>query len=68
MIKFSDNDSKPVEIKYKRIKTSGGMRRYSALIVINGSERIILDEDSLFKIKAITEIIWPVAFYSRIFG
>jgi hypothetical protein len=52
-------------IRYFELRTMRGGRRYSAEIVLGPGDRIILDDDSVMNLEALTTRLVPATLYSR---
>lgn len=53
-------------VRYFELRTLGGLRRYSAEILLGPGDRIILDDDSVTNLEARTARLVPATVYSRI--
>jgi hypothetical protein len=53
-------------VRYFELRTLRGLRRYSAEILLDSSDRIILDDDSLTNLEARATRLVPATVYSRI--
>jgi hypothetical protein len=51
---------------YFEQKTARGSRRFSCEVVLNGSDRIIIDDDSLTSLQAKIARLAPATIYSRV--
>ena len=52
-------------VRYFEQRTVRGLRRYSAEILLDPSDRIILDDDSMMNLEARTTRLVPATIYSR---
>lgn len=52
-------------VRYFELRTLGGLRRYSAEILLGPEDRIILDDDSVTNLQARTTRLVPATLYSR---
>lgn len=52
--------------RYYEQKTARGSRRYSCEVVIDATDRIILDDDSLTSLESKVERLAPATVYSRL--
>ncbi len=59
-------ENRVVPIRYFEQRTVRGLRRYSAEIVIDGADRVILDDDSMVTLEARATRLVPATFYSRL--
>jgi hypothetical protein len=53
-------------IRYFEQWTVRGLRRYSAEIVIDAADRVILDDDSMVTLEVRATRVVPATFYSRL--
>jgi hypothetical protein len=51
---------------YFEQKTARGSRRFSCEVVLDGSDRIIIDDDSLMSLQAKIARLAPATIYSRV--
>jgi hypothetical protein len=58
-------DDRKVSIRYFELQTARGGKRYSAEILIDPSDRIILDADSMPTLEARANRFMPATIYSR---
>ena len=52
-------------VRYFEQRTGRGLRRYSAEILLDTDDRIILDDDSMVNLEARTTRLVPATIYSR---
>jgi len=52
-------------VRYFELRTLGGLRRYSAEILLGPEDCIILDDDSVANLQARTTRLVPATLYSR---
>ena len=52
--------------RYYEQKTARGSRRFSCEVVIDATDRIILDDDSLTSLESKVERLAPATVYSRL--
>jgi len=52
-------------VRYFELRTLRGARRYSAEILLGPCDRIILDDDSVVNLEAMTTRLVPATLYSR---
>jgi len=60
-----DVDGRAFVAHYFELRTARGARRYSAEIVLDGGDRIILDDDSLTSLQTKIARLAPATIYSR---
>jgi hypothetical protein len=60
-----DVDGRPYVVHYFEHRTARGARRYSAEVVLDAADRIILDDDSLASLQAKVARLAPATIYSR---
>ena len=53
-------------VRYFKLRTVRGARRYSAEVVLGPGDRIILDDDSVPNLEARTARLVPATLYSRL--
>lgn len=58
-------DDQHYAVRYFVQRTPSGQRRYSAEIMLGGSDRIILDDDSMPNLETRTTRLVPATVYSR---
>ena len=61
-----DVDGQSYVAHYFELKTARGARRYSCEIVLAGSDRIIIDDDSMSSVAAKVTRLAPAMMYSRV--
>jgi len=54
-----------LEISYRLRTDIQGYKRYSAIISFNKIDKIIIDESSLFNVKAVTHLLCPFFIEAR---
>jgi hypothetical protein len=59
-------DDQMVNVRYFELRTPRGARRYSAEILLGGTDRIILDDDSMTNLEARTTRLVPATLLSRV--
>jgi hypothetical protein len=59
-------DDRRFQVRYFAQRTSRGLLRYSAEIVLGAGDRIILDDDSLSNLEARAARLVPATLYSRL--
>ena len=55
-----------VRVRYFEQRTARGVRRYSAEIVLDAGDRVILDGDSVVTLEARASRVVPATCYSRV--
>lgn len=60
-----DVDGHVYVVHYFESKTARGLRRFSGEVVLDPSDRIILDDDSLMSLEARVARLAPATIYSR---
>jgi hypothetical protein len=58
-------DDRTVTVRYFEQRTARGQRRYSAEILLDANDRVILDGDSVTNLEARAERLVPATLYSR---
>jgi hypothetical protein len=58
-------DGRPYVVHYFAHRTARGARRFSAEVVLDADDRIILDDDSLSSVQARVARLAPATIYSR---
>ena len=53
-------------LRYFEQRTGRGGRRYSCEVVLGGSDRIIIDDDSMSSLESRVERVAPATVYSRL--
>jgi hypothetical protein len=61
-----DIESHRVAVRYFEQRTMRGARRYSAEILLEPGDRIILDDDSMITLEARAARLVPATLYSRL--
>jgi len=61
-----DIESHRVAVRYFELRTMRGARRYSAEILLEPGDRIILDDDSMTTLEARAARLVPATLYSRL--
>ena len=59
-------ENRVFRVRYFERRTVRGLRRYSAEIVIDDGDRVILDDDSMVMLEARATRVVPATFYSRL--
>ena len=59
-------DDQMVAVRYFELRTLRGARRYSAEILLGGTDRIILDDDSVTNLEARATRLVPATLLSRV--
>ena len=59
-------DDRRFHVRYFELRTSRGLLRYSAEIVLGAGDCIILDDDSLNNLEARAARLVPATLYSRL--
>ena len=54
------------QVEYFEQKTTRGTRRFSCEVILDASDRIILDDDSLTSLASKVERLVPATIYSRL--
>jgi hypothetical protein len=60
-----DVEGRVYTVHYFESKTARGGRRFSGEVVLDGGDRIILDDDSLTSLEAKVDRLAPATIYSR---
>ena len=60
-----DVDGRVYAVHYFESKTARGLRRFSGEVVLDASDRIIVDDDSLMSLEAKVARLAPATIYSR---
>jgi hypothetical protein len=58
-------DDRVFRVRYFEQRTGRGLRRYSAEILLDPGDRIILDDDSMMNLETRTTRLVPATVYSR---
>jgi hemin uptake protein HemP len=53
-------------LRYYEQRTGRGMRRYSCEVLLGGSDRIIIDDDTMMSLESRVERLAPATVYSRV--
>lgn len=53
-------------LRYFEQRTGRGARRYSCEVLLGGSDRIIIDDDSMVSLESRVERLAPATVYSRV--
>ena len=53
-------------LRYFEQRTGRGARRYSCEVMLGGSDRIIIDDDSMVSLESRVERLAPATVYSRV--
>ena len=53
-------------LRYFEQRTGRGARRYSCEVLLGGSDRIIIDDDTMMSLEARVERLAPATVYSRV--
>ncbi len=59
-------DDQTVDVRFFELRTLRGARRYSAEILLGGTDRIILDDDSVTNLEARATRLVPATLLSRL--
>jgi hypothetical protein len=60
-----DVDGRSYPLRYYERRTARGARRYSCEVLFGGSDRIIIDGDSMSSLESRVERLAPATVYSR---
>ncbi len=58
-------DDQTYPVRYFELKTLRGARRYSIEILLGPGDRIIIDDDSVSNLEALSQRLVPATLYSR---
>lgn len=61
-----DVDGRSYPLRYYERRTVRGARRYSCEVLLGGSDRIIIDGDSMSSLESRVERLAPAMVYSRV--
>jgi hypothetical protein len=61
-------DGRSYPVRFFEQRTGRGARRYSCEVVLGGSDRIIIDDDSMMSLESRVECLAPATVYSRLLG
>ena len=53
-------------LRYYELQTGRGSRRYSCEVLLGGSDRIIIDDDTMPSLESRVEKLAPATVYSRL--
>lgn len=53
-------------LRYFEQRTGRGARRYSCEVLLGGSDRIIIDDDTMISLESRVERLAPATVYSRV--
>ena len=53
-------------LRYYEQRTGRGARRYSCEVLLGGSDRIIIDDDTMMSLESRVERLAPATVYSRV--
>jgi hypothetical protein len=53
-------------LRYYEQRTGRGTRRYSCEVLLGGSDRIIIDDDTMLSLESRVERLAPATVYSRV--
>lgn len=59
-------DGRRYPLRYFEHRTGRGARRYSCEVLLSGSDRIIIDDDSMPGLESRVERLAPATIYSRL--
>ena len=59
-------DDQSYEARYFEHRTARGARRYSCEVVLQGGDRVIVDDDSLMSLESRVGRLVPATVYSRL--
>jgi hypothetical protein len=59
-------ENRVFRVRYFEQRTARGLRRFSAEILLDPGDRIILDDDSMMNLEARTTRLVPATIYSRL--
>lgn len=59
-------DGRRYPLRYFEHRTGRGARRYSCEVLLGGSDRIIIDDDSMVSLESRVERLAPATVYSRL--
>jgi hypothetical protein len=59
-------DGQRYAVKYFEQKTARGARRFSCEVILDATDRIILDDDSMTSLESKVERLAPATIYSRL--
>ena len=56
------------DVRYFEHRTASGGRRYSSEMLLDATDRIIIDDDSMSSLESRVECLAPATVYSRLLG
>lgn len=59
-------DGRSYPLRYFERRTGRGARRYSCEVLLGGSDRIIVDDDTMMSLESKVERLVPATVYSRL--
>jgi hypothetical protein len=59
-------DGRSYALRFYEQRTGRGARRYSCEVLLGGSDRIIIDDDSMMSLESRVECLAPATVYSRL--
>jgi hypothetical protein len=59
-------DGRNYALRFYEQRTGRGARRYSCEVMLGGSDRIIIDDDSMTSLESRVECLAPATVYSRL--
>lgn len=59
-------DGRSYALRFYEQRTGRGTRRYSCEVMLGGTDRIIIDDDSMMSLESRVECLAPATVYSRL--
>jgi hypothetical protein len=60
-----DLEGRSCDVRYFELRTASGGRRYTSEMVLDGSDRVILDDDTITGLESKVDRLVPAVLWSR---